>query len=287
MCWIRSAPATRTSEIKGRNTLSKSVVFSFDDGRADTYTIAWPVLKQYDMRGTVNVVTDFVLHPERYQEFASSGNRAVTVEQLREMQEYGMELACHGSTHSNTVEDILKNIAELKEMGLYQPPIGFASPHSELTVENSTAVRALVEDGTLAYIRSGLQVRREGLVYAGLTALERGIHSPYLYVALNRRNILPPPSRTSMHETGTLLLSAAVTCHTTVAQIRRLIEAMKDGESLILMFHSILRPGDTGYGADTWYWDADRLEALCAWLAQQPELTVRTTVELVINHAEG
>lgn len=267
--------------------MSKTIVFSFDDGRADTYTTAWPILRQYGMRGTVNVVTDFVLHPERYQEFASSGNRAVTVEQLREMQEHGMELACHGSTHCNSTEDILKNIAELKEMGLYQPPIGFASPHSELTAENSAAVRALVEDGTLAYIRSGLQVRREGLVYAGLTALERRTHSPYLYAALNRRNVLSVAPRMSMRGSRTLLPSAAVTCHTAVAQLQRLIGTMRDGEGLILMFHSILRPGDTGYGADTWYWDADRLEALCAWLAQQPEIAVRTTVELAVNQAEG
>lgn len=267
--------------------MEKTVIFSFDDGRADICTVAWPILRQYGLRGTVNVVTDFVLHPQRYQEFASGGNRAVTAEQLHEMQAYGMELACHGSTHQNTVEDIRKNIAELKEMGLYQPPIGFASPHSELTLENSASVRGLVEDGTLAYIRSGLQVRREGFVYSGLTALERRTHSPYLYAALNRRNILPAaPPRTTIHSSNTFLSSAVVTCHTTVAQLRRLIGTMKDGEGLILMFHSVLRPEDAGYSKDPWYWDAGRLEALCAWLTQQPEIAVRTTMEWIMRQTE-
>ena len=88
--------------------MSKTVVLSFDDGREDTYTNAWPILKQYGLRGTINVVTDFIRYPERYQEFSSA------------------------------------------------------------------AIRALVEKGTLSYIRTGIQVRREGLRYAGLTAWRTG-----------------------------------------------------------------------------------------------------------------
>lgn len=259
--------------------MSKTVVLSFDDGREDTYTNAWPVLKRYGLRGTINVVTDFIRHPERYREFSSGGNRAMTAAQLAECQAEGMELACHGSTHQNTVEDVVKNIAELREMGLSVEGIGFASPHSELTMENSAAVRALVEQGTLTYIRTGLQVRREGLAYACLTALERKTHSKRLFYRLNRKNILPA-------EPGTFLRSVAVTRYTTPDQLRYLIGRMADGESVILMFHSIRRPGEPGYGADTWYWDAGRFDALCAELAGAEEITVCTTAELVRRNME-
>ena len=256
--------------------MSKTVVLSFDDGREDTYTNAWPILKQYGLRGTINVVTDFIRHPERYQEFSSGGNRAMTAEQLAECQREGMELACHGSTHQNTVEDVLKNIAELREMGLSVENIGFASPHSELTMENSAAIRALVEQGTLSYIRTGIQVRREGLPYACLTALERRTHSRGLFYQLNRKNILPPTP-------GTFLRSVAVTRYTTLEQLRYLISRMKDGESVILMFHSIRHPGEPGYGADAWYWDAGRFDALCAFLKRTDGVFVRTTQRLPLD----
>lgn len=260
--------------------MSKTVVLSFDDGREDTYTNAWPILKQYGLGGTINVVTDFILHPKRYQEFSSGGNRAMTVEQLAECQQDGMELACHGSTHQNTVEDVLKNITELREMGVSVENIGFASPHSELTLENSAAIRALVEQGTLSYIRTGIQVRREGLRYAGLTALERRSHSKGLFYRLNRKNILPPAP-------GTFLRSVAVTRYTTLEQLRYLIDRMADGESVILMFHSVLFPGEPGYGADTWYWDAGRFDALCDLLAQAKDISVRTTQQLVLDDQRG
>lgn len=254
--------------------MSKTVVLSFDDAREDTYTNAWPVLKQYGLRGTINVVTDFVLHPEGYAEFSSGGNRAMTVAQLVECQAEGMELACHGSTHRNTVEDILKNIQELREMGLSVENIGFASPHSELTEDNSGDIRALVEQGTLSYIRTGIQVRREGLPYAGLTALERRSHSKGLFYLLNRGNIL------GAHP-GTFLRSVAVTRHTTQEQLKYLVSRMKDGQSVILIFHSICHPGEAGYGVDTWYWDAGCFEALCAYLSQADGISVRTTRQLL------
>ena len=125
--------------------LKKRVAFSFDDAREDTYTRALPILKKYGFPATVNVISDFVLHPEGYREFGSANNRAMTAEQLLDWQRCGMEIACHGSTHENTTEDVLRNIAELQAMGLDTEGIGFASPHSGLTRENSGEIRALVE----------------------------------------------------------------------------------------------------------------------------------------------
>lgn len=108
--------------------MSRYIILSFDDGRADTYTNAWPILKQYGLTATLNVVSDFVLHPEQYTEFSSGGNLVVTPEQLREWQASGMEIACHGSTHKNTVEDILTNSEELRDMGLSVEKSGLPVP---------------------------------------------------------------------------------------------------------------------------------------------------------------
>ena len=254
--------------------MSKTVILSFDDGRADTYTNALPTLKQYGLTATLNVVSDFVLHPEKYTEFSSGGNLAVTPEQLREWQASGIEIACHGSTHKNTVEDILTNIEELRSMRLSVERIGFASPRSELTSENSASIQALVSQGTLSYIRSGIQTRREGLIYTALTVLERITHSKFLYYVLNRKNILSP-------QPGVFLSSVAITRYTTLEQICYLIDRMQDGESLILMFHSILYSKDLGYGADSWYWDAVQFDSLCKTLKSDKRIRVLNLEQLI------
>ena len=38
------------------------VILSFDDGRRDFFTNALPVLRKYQLKATLNVVSDFVGH---------------------------------------------------------------------------------------------------------------------------------------------------------------------------------------------------------------------------------
>ena len=95
--------------------MKKQVVFSFDDARADTYTNAYPILEKYGFSFTLNVTSDFVLHPKQYHCFTSSNNMSMTVEQLIECQKNGIEIACHGHTHQNTATDVLDNIAAMEK----------------------------------------------------------------------------------------------------------------------------------------------------------------------------
>ena len=254
--------------------MSKNVVFSFDDGRLDTYTNAYRILKQYDMPFTLNVCTDFVEHPEKYTCFQSADNKSVSVEHLIEMQQDGVEIACHGHLHNNTKEDVLDNIAALKRMGIDVTNIGFASPNSEITLDNASDLLELVKDGTLSYIRSGIQVRREGFLYSVLTYVERRIHSERLFGYLNKRNIIT-------NADTPILMSVTITSSTTVEQIVKLIDKMQDGESVILMFHSVIEDGDTGYGKDCWYFDINRFREVCNCIKSRQDVIVCTTNDIV------
>lgn len=140
----------------------KYVNLSFDDGRSDTYDIAFPILKKYGLYATVNIISNFVLESEKYQ--FKSATKAMTIEQILNWQQNGYEVACHGKTHSNTVEDVVQNIRELKQFGVNTTEIGFASPSSEITPENvkRMGILSLKERGILSYIRSGVQIRRGG-----------------------------------------------------------------------------------------------------------------------------
>lgn len=251
------------------------VSFSFDDSREDTYTNALRILNKYGMKATINVTTDFVLNPNRYA-FRSAGNRAMTVDQIRECQSSRIELACHGSKHLNTTKDILQSITELNTMGIKTDKIGFASPSSELTMDNRNehGIWNLVENGTLAYVRSGIKIKREGFIYAGLSILDRVLHSKYLFQYLNKKC-------TFRGNNNLFLPSVAVYEYTTVEQILNFLHLMKDGEKVILMFHSILPAGDGRYGADKFYWDADKFETLVATISKYTNFSVLTTKEML------
>ena len=257
----------------------KRVVFSFDDGRIDTYTNAYPILKKYKMPFTLNVCTDFVEHPEHFNCFGSADNKSVSIENLVEMQHAGVEIACHGHLHLNTKEDVLSNISALARMGLEVDRIGFASPNSSITEENAGELLELVNDGSLFYIRSGVQVRREGLLFSALSLLERKLHSVSLFYRLNKRCIIRDARRK-------ILLSVGIHKSVTLKQLLNFVDKMNDGEAVIFMFHSILNKTDVGYGRDNWFFDLELFEQLCKSLSENADVEVCNTMDLVLRANE-
>jgi peptidoglycan/xylan/chitin deacetylase (PgdA/CDA1 family) len=238
----------------------KYVVFSFDDSREDTYTVAYGIMRKYGIKATVNVITEFVNSPEQFG---------------------GFEIACHGDSHKNTDKDVLLNIEKLKGMGVAIAGIGFASPNSYITEGNinDTGIDKLLSQGIISYIRTGMQIRREGIIYGLVSVLERFTHSKEMFYKLNKKNIISDVGKIM------LLPSVAIKDYTTVTQIKYLLSRLKENESAILMFHSILNFEDMGYGKDHYYWDSGKFDALCSWLVNDSSFKVITTRELMnINH---
>ena len=253
--------------------MAKYISLSFDDGRWDTYCNVLPIMEKHDFKITVNVITDFIEHPMNYH-LSCCRNGAMTVDNLLECAELGHELAAQGATHQNSTDDVISCISRMKQWGFDVENIGFASPHSYLTPNNADQISALVNEGIIKYIRSGIQTRRLGLIYAGLTWFERKTHSKRLFWWLNKRCVLNP-NRSSF------ILSITVTASTTVEQLMYVIERMRNEQAVVFNFHSILRLGEPGYGEGTWYWDADRLDSFCERIRQNHQLNVVRTIELV------
>jgi hypothetical protein len=254
--------------------MSKTIIFSFDDGRLDTFTNAVSILKKYNMTCTINVVSDFILHPEKYTEFASSYNKSMSVSNLLECQNLGMEIACHGHTHHNTISDIEYNICELSNLGINTDSFGFASPHSQITHQNLDEIEPLLDNGKLLYVRSGIQVRREGYLYSVLYALQEFIHSKKLYYYLNRKNIFLVNGRSK------LIYGITVTKNTTLKQLKYLLKHIPEGYCAVLLFHSILYPEDAGYGRDKWFWDAREFDKLCKYVSEDNTFNIIRTSNL-------
>ena len=253
----------------------KYISLSFDDARSDTFEYALPIINKYGLTATVNVISDYVINPQKY--CFPSAPYAMKKEQILMWQKNGYEVACHGSTHTNSSEDIIKNIKELQDFGVDINNIGFASPESWLTVENiaRTGIDELKKNGVISYIRTGIQIRREGVLYTTLAALEKLCHSKRLYYKLNKKCII------NDFDSSNIILSAAIKDYTHVGQIKYFVDMMKDSQGIILMFHSILPQENDYYGSDHYYWSINRFEELCKWLSEGENIKVLTTYDLL------
>lgn len=69
----------------------KPVLITFDDGYADNYKNAYPILKKYGYRATIFVITDFL----------SANPNYITWDQAREMQSAGITIASHTMQHKS------------------------------------------------------------------------------------------------------------------------------------------------------------------------------------------
>ncbi len=127
----------------------RPVVITFDDGLADFYTGALPILHRYGFTATLYVTTEFVGDTSRWLHGAGEGNRLMlSWKQLAEIRANGIELGAHTCTHpqldtitSSSARNEIFWSKEKLEQHLGQSISTFAYPHGYY---NST-VRQLVQ----------------------------------------------------------------------------------------------------------------------------------------------
>lgn len=252
----------------------KNVVLSFDDGRLDTYENAIPMMMAFRLTATINITTDFVENPASYSNFQSAQNRAMTVEMVKSAYEKKFEIACHGDHHTNDSDDIVKGIAKLKQWNVISGNAGFASPFSALTRCNNDKILSMLSDGSLHYIRSGVQVRRQSIWYQAAYVIEELLHSKWLFYLLNRQRCMPSNDKLKFYQ------GVTVNKNTKLSQIRYLIEKLPDNCHVILILHSVLSPSDPGFGVDKWFSDLEMFRSLCEYLGKNEGIRVLTNEEL-------
>ena len=255
----------------------KTIILSFDDSRRDFYTNVFPLLKEFNIPATLNVITDFVHHPQDYS-FPSGNDEAMTMDQLKECAASGLvELACHGHTHKNTKEDVLDNIQIINDLLDRRNMVGFASPTSAITWDNKNehGVWDLVEEGRLSYIRSGIRIRREGYIYTLVSMIDSKVHSNSLFWLLNKRTINPIELQMP------LLNSTTIHSYTKTGQIKNFIKKAREDSAIILMFHSVKKRLENGYGADKFYFDYDDFRDIIQFLKATANIEVKKTIDFV------
>jgi peptidoglycan/xylan/chitin deacetylase (PgdA/CDA1 family) len=136
MDWLaRSGYHTITTEdlyafLSGARGLpSKPVILTFDDGYADFYTSALPILRSHEFTADLYIVSGFVGRPGY-----------VTSAQVREADRSGIEIGSHSVTHANLARTPIAAVrSELVESKLFlenllgHPVVSFCYPFGKFT----------------------------------------------------------------------------------------------------------------------------------------------------------
>lgn len=119
---------------------AKPVVITLDDGYADLYTAAYPILRAHGFKAVAYIVSGFVNEP-----------RYVTSAQIVEMDRHGIEIGAHTVDHANLARaplpSVMYQIVQSKrwlEALVGHPVIDFAYPSGRY---NALVVGALEETG--------------------------------------------------------------------------------------------------------------------------------------------
>jgi peptidoglycan/xylan/chitin deacetylase (PgdA/CDA1 family) len=155
----------------------RTVAITFDDGFADNYDLAFPVLAERRMKATWFVVSRDIGKMSAWVDAGVPVRRMLDTDQLVEMASAGMEIGAHTRTHARLPElseagireEVAGSRKDLEEM-LGLPVTSFAYPYGIFNEDSVAAVRkagftvaCTTRPGWLGSERDLFLVRRVGV----------------------------------------------------------------------------------------------------------------------------
>lgn len=164
---------------------AKIAIITFDDGYADNYSLAFPILKRYGFTATIFLVSDYVNTDHVYHWDAPKIKapqdaplyRVLTWEQVHEMAAYGIEFGSHTCTHPELTrlraeqysEEIARSRRDLRAR-LGREVVSFCYPRGDL---NAGVIQAVEQAG---YGCAVVTPKRAGIPLSRYTLRRVGIY---------------------------------------------------------------------------------------------------------------
>jgi peptidoglycan/xylan/chitin deacetylase (PgdA/CDA1 family) len=134
------------------------VVITLDDGLANNYTTAYPILKKYHLPATVFVIPNRAAPCEISR---TDKTRYMAWDQIREMNHNGISVGAHTISHRSlptlTLEEVRSELLESKarlEQQLGQPVKFFAYPYGAFRDLNKDIMRMVADSGYACAVTS-------------------------------------------------------------------------------------------------------------------------------------
>lgn len=165
---------------KGTALPSKPVVLSFDDGYADFYTAAWPLLQQYHFTATVYLVVDFLGKPG-YMSWP----------QAQALRDAGVEIGAHTLDHVDlAIQPLASAKHQISDSGtilrqrLNAPVTTFAYPSGQY---NANTVKIVGESGFSSAVTTAFGSRHttNNLLTLARVRVQGGVSMPNFIKNLN------------------------------------------------------------------------------------------------------
>lgn len=261
----------------------KTVVsLSLDDGREDTYRMAYKIMKKYGLTGTIHVVTGYVdgsWIPENW--YTAKG--AIKVEQLKEMKDYGFEISSHGDKHITEEQDFLESIRKLRKWELIEDKVGFSIPYSKLSEQDRDKFSECLVNNRVTYMRGG----RNPLCYSLKSKVFCGLYTitkiQFFYDLFNKHNWMDLSKNCKIYKYN--LFSVVIRYGDPPDMIVKFIKSkVNRSKWVILMIHGIQEKNEDTYGQDPWCWDLDKFEQLCGqlkFMSDSGEISIKPIMDVI------
>lgn len=256
------------------------IVLSFDDGRKDNYRAAMEIMKPLNVPATFNITTGYVLKSIDDKE-KPGPHEPLSLDELKELAAYDLfEIAGHGYSHDNDIDNLVDGVLKLRKLLPNKKINGVASPHSEFDLYEIEKAKKIFKENEIDYLRISNDFSKMGKVKIWLRRMNRVLHIPQLYSWVNKDSV--------EYKTNFLLHSFPVIRDNKLKEVKGLIDHLINNETdkdviCILMFHSILKPGEDYY-KDLFSWNYDDYKMLCVYLSEQENkgyITIEKTCDVI------
>lgn len=254
----------------------KFVAITFDDGREDNYSVAFPILRKLGFPATVYCTTGFIDGTWKKKDDWYSAEAALSVQQLKELKAAGWEIGLHGDKHITEIDDTRVALEKMKKWEIFEKSIGYSLPDSTVNQDNLRVVKELLYPQTILYFRVGRNINTKSLKYRILFVLYTFLNIQLAYNSFNKNNVCLANNIDKMR-----ICSVVVRRKDKPKMILRFIKSLPNDTFVVLMFHSIHHDNNV-YKNDPWNWSETNFNYFCSVMKDCEDICV-TTVEKAIK----